>query len=571
MSTLEVPATIGRYKIENELGRGTMGVVYRAFDPVLGRPIALKTILLDHLASEKRESYERRFLSEARIAAQLSHPGIVVVHDIGRDAPTGLLYIALELLEGESLSHILAARRLPAWQDSLRIVARVATALNHAHARGVVHRDIKPANIMIQASGHPKIMDFGIAKLEQSSTVSTELCGTPLYMSPEQATGQTVDARSDLFSLGSIGYALLTGIPPFRADTIHAILARVTYQEPPAPSERVAGLPPEIDYVILRAMAKQPEERYASGQALAEDIDDVLAGLPPRNRQSWKPPERGDLTIASGRLGATQHLEDLALEPVDEPAPKAPPPTAAPRQRSVSMPLFLLLLAVAALYHQLDPTVLQYWRDTASALLVAPRGVDSAPPLVLATSPPLAEIAVTPAPTAEPSLSPTAPPDEQEEPAVDEPETGTPPSDEPAPAVAPRPEPSQAPTAEAQPTKRATPRPTPTPRPVPARLAIEFRHGLKSGTLRVWVDGKPILAERLSSRVTRKILIFETRKGFVEKALTLTPGRHEIRVTVQSGKVHQGGRLRTTFHSGVTKRLAVVYNDGSLAFYWRKS
>src|SRR3990172_1419523 len=218
--------TVGRYQIEAELGRGSMGVVYRALDPTLGRPVALKTILVDHLVSETRSDFERRFLAEARIAARLSHPGIVVVHDFGRDAKSGLLFIALECLTGETLAHKLAQGTLPAWRDALRIVGRVAVALHHAHQQGVVHRDVKPANVMILPSGEPKIMDFGIAHAEQVGA-EVESGGTPLYMSPEQALGGAVDGRSDLFSLGAIAYALLTGRPPFRGDSVRAILARV--------------------------------------------------------------------------------------------------------------------------------------------------------------------------------------------------------------------------------------------------------------------------------------------------------------------------------------------------------
>ena len=197
---------LGRYEIQEEIGRGMMGVVYRAFDPVLGRPVALKTVGLAFALPEgERRSFEERFLAEARVAAGLAHPGIVVVHDAGRDPATGMLFIAFEHLEGRTLADMTADGASLEWPEALRIVGRVAEALQHAHARSVIHRDIKPANIMILAGGEPKVMDFGIAKVPASQiTIPGEFFGTPSYMSPEQANGDPVDARSDLFSLGSI-------------------------------------------------------------------------------------------------------------------------------------------------------------------------------------------------------------------------------------------------------------------------------------------------------------------------------------------------------------------------------
>src|SRR5688572_24079192 len=163
------PSQIGRYEIRGELGRGMMGVVYEAHDPALGRTIALKTIRLALApGDQERDDFERRFLAEARIAARLSHPGIVVVHDVGRDAAHGMLYIALEHLQGRTLADRVAEGPLE-WRDALRLVGRVAEALRYAHAQGVVHRDVKPANIMVLPTGEPKIMDFGIAKLEASN------------------------------------------------------------------------------------------------------------------------------------------------------------------------------------------------------------------------------------------------------------------------------------------------------------------------------------------------------------------------------------------------------------------
>ncbi len=243
-----VPKTLGRYEIRRELGRGMMGVVYEASDPALGRRLALKTIRLAfEVPPAERASFEQRFLGEARAAAALQHPGIVVVHDVGRDEATGTLFIALELLEGRTLAEATAAGKPMEWTRALQLGAQVARALHHAHAEGIVHRDVKPANIMVLASGHAKIMDFGIAKVPASQlTMAGEFFGTPSYMSPEQAGGLPVDPRSDLFSLGCILHQLLTGQRAFDGPTLPTILMRVLQEDPPPPSRHtpvVAAIP----------------------------------------------------------------------------------------------------------------------------------------------------------------------------------------------------------------------------------------------------------------------------------------------------------------------------------------
>lgn len=261
-----------------------MGIVYEARDPVLDRTVALKVIQPAAEAEELR-AYEERFLAEARIAAALHHPGIVVVHDVGRDSGSGALFIALELLRGETLADL--ARDGPAaWPVVMRIVAQVARALDHAHRSGVVHRDIKPANVIVLPSGEAKVTDFGIARLEsarQRLTSTGEFIGTPLYTAPEQARVEDVDGRADIFSLASVAYTLLTGRPPFLAPTIPGIVHRVVYEEPEPPSRLVPDLPQDVERVLTRALAKDPADRYPTAEALAEDAEDLLAGRPPRH------------------------------------------------------------------------------------------------------------------------------------------------------------------------------------------------------------------------------------------------------------------------------------------------
>jgi serine/threonine-protein kinase len=272
-----LPRKIGRYQVEAEVGRGMMGVVYRAFDPDLGRSVALKTVRLAFVVSDaERESFEKRFLTEARAAAAVSHPGIVTVHDVGRDPETGTPYIALELLRGRSLADVMAPGEPMEWRAALKLGSRLASALQHAHAEGIVHRDVKPANIMVLPSGDPKLMDFGIAKVPAAQLTSAgESFGTPAYMSPEQACAQPVDARSDVFSLGSVLYLALTGQRPFDGPNVPAILARVAHHDPPPPSS-LAAVPAQVDAILARALAKQPEARYQSARELADAIDSVL-------------------------------------------------------------------------------------------------------------------------------------------------------------------------------------------------------------------------------------------------------------------------------------------------------
>jgi hypothetical protein len=278
------PTRFGRYVVDQEIGRGMMGVVYRAHDPDLGRVVALKTIsIAGAVTDESREAFEQRFLAEARAAAALSHPAIVVVHDVGRDPDTRTPYIALEHLEGQTLAARLEKGPLPA-AEAVRVAARLAEALHHAHARGIVHRDIKPANIMLLSTGEPKIMDFGIAKLPTSQlTTEGEVFGTPAYMSPEQALNQKVDGRSDLFSLGSVLYAMLTGERAFDGPSVPNILAMIAYRDPPPAGARVPGLPPALDVVLGRLLAKDPAQRHPDGRTLAEDLDDVVQGRAPRH------------------------------------------------------------------------------------------------------------------------------------------------------------------------------------------------------------------------------------------------------------------------------------------------
>jgi serine/threonine protein kinase len=301
----ESPKSLGRYEIQDEIGRGMMGVVYRALDPALSRTIALKVVRLAFsIPEDQRDVFEKRFLAEARAAAALAHPGIVVVHDVGRDPDTGTLFIALEFLEGRTLAELTSGNAAMPWREALRVTARIAEALDHAHSQGIVHRDVKPANIMLLPAGEPKIMDFGIAKIPASQLTSAgEFLGTPTYMSPEQAKGAALDGRSDLFSLGSVLFLLLTGRRAFDAPNVPAILSKVVSETPPAPSSLVEGLPKAVDDLVCRALAKDPADRYPTGRAFSEDIADILEGRPPRHSRVVQPMPRQEAAPRSARWG----------------------------------------------------------------------------------------------------------------------------------------------------------------------------------------------------------------------------------------------------------------------------
>ncbi len=294
---MSAPAqTLGRYRLLGELGRGAMGVVYRAEDPMLSRTVAIKTISMVADAEERAE-YEKRFYQEAKAAGGLSHPNVVTIYDIGHAGD--VVYMAMEYVEGTELRDLLQGGRLDA-AAAVDIAAQVAEGLAYAHARGVVHRDVKPANIMVSRDGPAKIMDFGIARM-RASDVKTQtgmLLGSPKYMAPEQLLGGPVDPRCDIFSLGVVLYEALTGAPPFSGADISQIMYQIVHATPPPPSAVNSRVPPMLDLIVAKALAKDPAARYQDARALAADLracraqvaaraaaadaDDTLTLPPPR-------------------------------------------------------------------------------------------------------------------------------------------------------------------------------------------------------------------------------------------------------------------------------------------------
>src|SRR5436190_10348949 len=255
------PAKLGRYVIESELGRGAMGVVYKALDSVLQRSVAVKTVNIS-LERDHADKYEARFYQEAKAAGGLNHPNIVTIHDVGKAG--NVVFMAMEYIEGVELRTLIGEGHPLALPQALSIASQVAEGLAYAHKRGVVHRDIKPANIMVVANGPVKITDFGIARMRGSGdlTQTGMLLGSPKYMSPEQVIGKRADHRSDIFSLGVILYEMLCGSAPFNGENITALMYQTVNFVPPSPSTLASTVPPMLDHIVAKMLAKTVEDRY---------------------------------------------------------------------------------------------------------------------------------------------------------------------------------------------------------------------------------------------------------------------------------------------------------------------
>ena len=272
---------LGRYVIDSEIGRGAMGVVFKATDSVLQRTVAVKTV---NMAMEKdhADKYEARFYQEARAAGGLNHPNIVTVYDAGKAGD--VVYMAMEYIQGVELRSLLVEGQPMGVAQALSVAAQVAEGLGYAHQQGVVHRDIKPANIMVVADGPVKITDFGIARMRASAdlTQTGVMLGSPKYMSPEQVIGKRADHRSDIFSLGVILYEMLTGAAPFAGENVTALMYQIVNFAPPAPSSVNSQVPEMLDFVVAKMLAKPLEDRYQDAREVARDLREcerALAGV----------------------------------------------------------------------------------------------------------------------------------------------------------------------------------------------------------------------------------------------------------------------------------------------------
>jgi serine/threonine protein kinase len=378
-------ALSGRYVVERPIGRGGMAQVYQGTDKVLGRTVAIK-VLAEHYTRD--EAFVRRFRREAQAAAKLNHPGVVSVFDTGSDGD--VQYIVMEYVEGRTLADVLAKEeRLPP-DKAADIAAQAADALAFAHAAGLVHRDVKPGNIMLTEEGSVKVMDFGIARALEAETITqtATVFGTASYLSPEQARGERVDHRSDIYSLGVVLYEMLAGRPPFAADSAVAIAYKHVSEPPPPLREVAPEVPSRLDAVTLRAMAKDPAERYQNASAMATDLRGGEDTVP-----AAAPLQAGG--VASGM--DTRPLTGPRTAVLPPVAPPVAPRHAAPRGRPRRGGLIwvgLLLLALLLGLGLLLPV-----------LFGSDKGSPSGPPLKNQASSP----AGTPAPTTVPPTTPSSP------------------------------------------------------------------------------------------------------------------------------------------------------------------
>ena len=298
-----MPTKLGRYEIQGELGSGAMGIVYRAQDPRLGRPVALKTTNAEVAGNP---DLLKRFYREAQAAAKLTHPNIVTIYEI--DEANGVPFIAMEFLEGASIQKIIADRSDIPILKKVQIVIDTCKGLDYAHQHGIVHRDVKPGNIVLLSNGQVKIVDFGIARVGVSSMTRTGVVlGTVMYMSPEQVQGQMVDARSDIFSLGVVLYELLTYQTPFPGDDVPSILYKILNEPPEAITKYISQCPAPLEQIVQRALAKDREERYQSAEDMAFDLQRIADNLKRETvdvflQQGQRCLQQGDLTVAKESL-----------------------------------------------------------------------------------------------------------------------------------------------------------------------------------------------------------------------------------------------------------------------------
>jgi serine/threonine protein kinase len=332
------PKLIGRYEIVAEIGRGAMGSVFKARDPAVGRIVALKTVHATALAGDQSQEYRARFYREARASGVLAHPGIVPVFDVGEHE--GAPFLVMEFVDGRTLADAVKKGERFSLDRVCEFGQQIAEALGYAHRQGVIHRDIKPANILLTSrevygSERPRITDFGIAKLAASEiTTMGQLLGTPSFMPPEQFTGTPVDGRADLFSLGVILYALATGEQPFAGETMTAVSYKVVYTEPIPPNKLNPAISPRLEAAILKSLAKNPADRFQTGEELAQELVAIRSGTASAPLDSLAPvPVDADTTLGPSAVvttGGPARTGGPSLSPMSKvttPQPASPPAT----------------------------------------------------------------------------------------------------------------------------------------------------------------------------------------------------------------------------------------------------
>jgi eukaryotic-like serine/threonine-protein kinase len=513
---------IGRYEIIDELGRGAMGVVYRARDTQIGRIVALKVILTKSGPPEEVEHYKQRFQREAQAAGRLSHPGIVTLHDIAEDSE-GQPYIVMEFIEGEPLSLLFGPAGQAPLDRVLDIGIQVAQALNYAHRSGVVHRDIKPENIMVTHEGRAKITDFGIAKLAGADlTQEGTSLGTPSYMSPEQIRGSAVDARADLFSLGAVLYWMCTGQKPFAGESVTTITFQVVFQDPARAQALKPGLPSDLDRILSRCLAKNPQDRYPSCGELAADLEALRAGRPlAPAAPAGSPPTERTAALPAALVSATRQHGNTTL-PLDTPIDKARPISTASNTTAAAVP------PASATVSRLRRPRNAWLSGLVVVLFAALVGAG----YWLRHPPAVAESSALPS----------------------------------APVPTPRP-----PTASNSPEKSAAPPAPSVPKPeaplplsaATSKLEIVCKHNFESAILEIDVDDRKFYRGPLhGTKQGRLVTHFE---GRLRTERPIPPGRHLLRVRVVSprDKYDDQDAIQGEFTEGEARTLLIEFGKGS--------
>ena len=502
---------LGRYEILAEIGRGGMGVVYRARDPKIDRLVAIKTISLFGQEAEEVRDYRERFVFEARAAGGLSHPGIITIYDVGEEPETHDPYIVMEYVNGESLRKLLEEdhAKIPV-KSTLQVVQELAEALYYAHTHGVIHRDIKPSNVLVTAGWHAKVADFGIAKLNLAQlTIPGQLMGSPAYMSPEQLNGEGVDGRSDLFSLGVILYNMVTGYRPFQGNSATTVCFKVVNRDPVPVTSFDAELPSELDEIITRAMAKEPADRFQTGAEMAEAISKFRDSYTlSEKRKLPLNPVNTPLHSLTGTLTATSFSRSLK-----QPA-KTPTGVHARGRNAVEERIYiggcivLLWLASFILYRGISSSVRQPSQPVQAVQGPTAEHKSTVSALLAASDAPETSQAQLPLPEKTPKLKRTSAP------------TG-----------------GQS-----------------------ANMQIDVQHPFSQAELTIWIDNRAVYTQLLHGEETTHALVFHEIRGHGSDSLRVSAGPHRIHVRVRTpdGSYDQSKTISGMFALDSLRKLHVI-------------
>jgi serine/threonine protein kinase len=596
---------ISRYEIIGELGSGAMSRVYLAHDPNLDRKVALKVVLTNlTLDTDAQRELQKRFLLEARAAGKLTHPGIVSVYDADTDPASGAPYIAMEWVQGRSLRSLLEEHKKIPIPQATQILSEVAAALDYAHSMGRIHRDIKPSNILIGRDGNAKISDFGVAKIvAEPYTVSGQILGTPLFMSPEQVKDEPIDGRSDLFSLGVVLYQCVTGQLPFAGDSLAKVVYKILHTDPHPPQlERSEGTL-SLREVLERALMKDPGARYQTGAEFSAALDRVSTAYARESAATEAPPRPDTSTTESARAAGTPSIgtdepvagtaptwqlstgeikeaiesgSDLEVNARERETPPTRPRDASPLWKNarrlllgvVWIGLLVALTAVMVGRTTGRPPVLEIGTTERFATpedeVVANQvGVRKEQQIAFPSSPPLPEPEAVAPPSKRAARTPVRqgpkvslePQERQPEVVVQQqPVVDTPPE-----------KPDQTPVAKGKQSEnnyRSDPLPT-------ANVEVLYRNHLRNSTMTISIDGQVVWRRTLtlSSPVVRVV------GKQVRTEISVPQGIHSVRVRISSpdAGVNIAKTLRTEFHGGEARVLGISLDmeDKKLSLYWK--